>query len=453
MPTSRTARRSAGSSGTTLCPTICRSPTRRGRYQFTDWGPFEEDTPEKYERLKEFLRRSDAIALSSNRIYGAVDNLPERYPLTNRYYQLLFDGKLGFELALEQANHPNLLGIDINDEKADESFTLYDHARVLVFRKVRDLSDAEFDALLGGSWQGAKPWDVGKPPLIQRLWSVLEPEGGSASAPKPEPGPGEGKSLLLEQPLDEQPVVQDFRWNSLASRSTPLAVVVWWLAISIIGWLTWPIGFTLFRNLRDRGYLLSRSLGWLLLGYLVWIAASLRIAENRITTIWVVLALIAVLSFLLWRRQRPSMAAFWRAQKRSVLFGEGLFAASFLLFVAFRIANPDIWQPWNGGEKFMEFAFLNAILRSPTFPPIDPYFAGGTINYYYFGHYLVALLIKLTGIWSSVAFNLAVPTVFALTIANTFSLGANLAAGLSDRAKVRARAEVVPPVAPVALCD
>ena len=107
----------------------------RGRYQFTDWGPFEEDTPEKYERLKEFLRRSDAIALSSNRIYGAVDNLPERYPLTNRYYQLLFDGKLGFELALEQANHPNLLGIDINDEKADESFTLYDHARVLVFRK------------------------------------------------------------------------------------------------------------------------------------------------------------------------------------------------------------------------------------------------------------------------------------------------------------------------------
>ena len=166
----------------------------RGRYQFTDWGPFEEDTPEKVERLKEFLRRSDAIALSSNRIYGAVDNLPERYPLTNRYYQLLFDGKLGFELALEQANHPNLLGIDIDDEKADESFTLYDHARVLVFRKVRDLSDAEFDALLGGSWQGAKPWDVGKPPLIQRLWSVFEPKGGSASAPKPEPGPGEGRA-------------------------------------------------------------------------------------------------------------------------------------------------------------------------------------------------------------------------------------------------------------------
>ena len=78
----------------------------------------------------------------------------------------------------------------------------------------------------------------------------------------------------------------------------------------------------------------------------------------------------------------------------------------------------------------------------PHFPPIDPYFAGGTINYYYYGHYLVAVLVKLTGITSSVAFNLAIATVFALTIANTFSLGDNLAAGLGDKAKVQAGAEV-----------
>ncbi len=410
--------------------------SNRGRFRFIDWGPFEEDTADKFQRMKDTLRAADYIALSSNRIYGAVDNLPQRYPMTTRYYQLLFDGKLGYELALEQVNSPNLLGITIDDTGADESFTLYDHPRVLVFRKLRDLSDAEWDALFAGSWETAQPWNVGEPTLIQRLWEIA---GLTDAAPPPPPTEEEagGKDLLLEEPLNEQPVVQDFRWNAVASQSTPLAVLVWWLALFLIGVVAWPITFGVFRGFRDRGYLLSRTLGWLLLGYIVWLLASLRIGQNSLPYIGATLAGIAVVSLLLWLRQRHEMAAFWRAERRVLLFGEGVFAGAYLLFVVFRIANPDIWQPWQGGEKFMEFAFLNAILRSAHMPPIDPYFAGGTINYYYFGHYLVGLLIKLTGIWSSVAFNLAVPTVFALTVGNVFSLGYNLASGLRGRRELQ----------------
>ncbi len=406
----------------------------RGRYRFIDWGPFEEDTAEKFERLKSTLRQADVLVLSSNRIYGAVDNLPERYPMTNLYYQLLFDGQLGYELALEQVNSPRLFGIAIDDRNADESFTLYDHPRVLVFTKVRDLSDAEWDALLGGSWEGARPWYVGEPTFLQRIWPGGE--RARASGPKPEPGPGQGKSLLLDGPVGALPVVQDFRWNTLASNSTPLAVLVWWFAVSLLGWAAWPITFSLFRSLHDRGYLLARSLGWLLVGYVVWIGASLRVVQFRTPVVFAALGLMALLSLLLWLRQRPAMAQFWREQKRLVLGGEALFAAAFLLFVFFRIANPDIWQPWQGGEKFMEFAFLNAILRSPHFPPLDPYFAGGVINYYYFGHYLVAVLVKLTGIASSVAFNLAIPTVFALAVVNVWSLAYNLALRLRPRADI-----------------
>ena len=100
---------------------------------------------------------------------------------------------------------------------------------------------------------------------------------------------------------------------------------------------------------------------------------------------------------------------------------------AFLFFVFVRLLNPDLWQPWNGGEKFMEFAFLNVILRSPYFPPYDPYFAGGIINYYYYGFYLVGLVIKLTGIAAEVVFNLAVPSLFALTALGLFSVGSSLA--------------------------
>ena len=52
----------------------------------------------------------------------------------------------------------------------------------------------------------------------------------------------------------------------------------------------------------------------------------------------------------------------------------------------------------------MEFAHLNAVLRSAHFPPVDPWYAGGYLNYYYYGTYLVAFMIKLTGIPSEIAF-------------------------------------------------
>ena len=410
-----------------------------------DWSPYEEDTAEKYEILREKLQTADYVIYSSKRIYESVDELPARYPMTNRYYDLMFGEQLGFVRAAHFTTPPSLLGLTFEDHEADESWSLYDHPQVSIFEKQRELSGAEIDRLLEGTWEGAVHWDRGREtalaPLLNAVGLGSTPEsqyrglinivlarvpgqeiaegGEQARADSAE---GSQPSLLLTTPLHELPLVDNYRWNAAASGSPWLAVGWWWLVISVLGWTAWPLTFALFRGLRDRGFLLTKTLGWLLSGWVLWVFASSGLAQNSVRNAWLVAAMVALVSAAVLVFTWRDVVSFLRRMWGILLIGEGLFAGSFLFFVLIRRANPDIWQPWFGGEKFMEFAFLNGILRSPYFPPVDPHFAGGYINYYYYGIYLVGYVIKLTGIYAEVAFNLAIPMLFALTVVNAFAV-------------------------------
>ena len=120
------------------------------------WGPFEEDTYIKLDVLKEKLAAADYVIYSSNRIYDAVQRLPDRYPMTIAYYDAMFDGRLGFETAFESSRKMNLLGLSFSEENADESWSLYDHPKVSVLRKYRQMSDSEVEEMLAPKLEEAK---------------------------------------------------------------------------------------------------------------------------------------------------------------------------------------------------------------------------------------------------------------------------------------------------------
>ena len=187
-------------------------------------------------------------------------------------------------------------------------------------------------------------------------------------------------------------------------------------AAGAAGLIAFPLAFVALRRLADRGYGVSKTLGVLLLAWLSWIGPSLKIVPYQ--RWWICSALGLLIGVSAGRGVAPARAS-WSASSGEhaalLLTEEVIFLVLFGLFLLIRIGNPDLWHPARGGEKPMDFAYLNAVIRSTTFPPYDPWLAGGFINYYYFGFVMVGTLIKLTGIVPWVAYNLAVPTLFALT--------------------------------------
>ena len=79
----------------------------------------------------------------------SVKKLEREYPATNRYYELLETGELGFERVATFKVHPTFLGISVDDSSSEESFTVYDHPEVRIYKKSADFNAEEALALLG----------------------------------------------------------------------------------------------------------------------------------------------------------------------------------------------------------------------------------------------------------------------------------------------------------------
>jgi len=397
-----------------------------------EFNMYWDDNPDKLTRFLRILDEADYIVISSSRQWGSLPRMPERFPLTTTYYRALigcpadqqieycynvaepgkFEGELGYELIATFTSDPGIGHIKINDQFAEEAFTVYDHPKVFIFKKNTVYDPQVVGAILGK----VDFFNIVRIPPMQM--------------------PSHPANLLLpDDRLAEQRQggtwSQFFDTEALQNRFPFLSVILWYLTVSLLGFVTYPILRFATPGLADRGYPLARITGLLLLSYIVWIAGSFRIPFSP-STISVVFVGIAVVSFYLVYLQRKELRDELGQRWIYFLIVEGLVLLLFIGFLLVRIGNPDLWHPWKGGEKPMDFSYFNAVLKSTTFPPYDPWFAGGYLNYYYYGFVLVGVLTKWLGIVPSVAYNLILPTLFSMIFMGAFSVAWNLSQKNTD---------------------
>lgn len=205
-----------------------------------------------------------------------------------------------------------------------------------------------------------------------------------------------------------------------------ISFLSWVVAVELLALAVLPMAVRLFRSLPDRGYVFAKPLGILVVVYVCWILGVIGALRFQPATIAVVLLLVGVGCWIAWGREARTLLV---PVRRTVFLEEIFFLVALVLAAFVRAHNPEI----SGTEKPMDFAFLNALYRSDTFPPEDPWMSGNSISYYYFGYLLLAAVAKFSGVPAAVGYNLGVALVFALTVAGSFSLAFNLVSMLEPR--------------------
>ncbi|MCY7299124.1 MAG: DUF2298 domain-containing protein [Ilumatobacteraceae bacterium] len=364
---------------------------------------FGEDTVEKVERLATQLTGVDYVVESSPRVWGTVTRIPVRYPSTIKFFAALDTGQLGFERVATFTSVPriSLFGVQLwrhDDSNAEEAFSVYDHPEVRIWKRVRDLPADE-------------------------LLQVLDPAAASTAIHvSPQNAHANGLMLFADEVAANETVgTYDDDFDTTGSPWWHL--LGWLLLVEASGVAAFVIFLPLLRRFPDAGAGVSKMLGVALPAVAVFVAVTwLGVAFTR-EAVAAVFAAWFVAAIVLGRRRAAQLAAVWAQRRRTIVLAAALSTLTFLVFVALRAMNPDLWHPSRAGEKPFELTVLTSVMRTRTLPPYDSWMSDGTLNYYYGGYLMLSLPGRLLRTSPTVVMNLAVALLASCTAGAALTAG------------------------------
>lgn len=205
----------------------------------------------------------------------------------------------------------------------------------------------------------------------------------------------------------------------------------WFWTIFGLGIISLPIIILIFHKFWDSGYIFSKIFSLMIITYLSLVLGIFKILPFTYKSISLIVLIFLIIEFfIIWKLKKISFVLSTIKQKYRIFIIQELFFLIILTVWSFiRGFAPNI----DGLEKYMDWGFINSSLRSTFFPPQDMWFANSSINYYYFGHLVFALITKISQIPSSITYNLSIATVCGLTFLSSFSLTSNFIASISSK--------------------
>ena len=193
----------------------------------------------------------------------------------------------------------------------------------------------------------------------------------------------------------------------------------WWLLAAVMGFAAMPVTGSLFWRFEDKGWIFSKVLAVAATGFITWFLVSIKLVPFTGITCAAVTVICAVLCFLLLKKESKEKIECFPVEKISLVYWEELiFFLAFLLWTYVAGFHPAAY----GTEKFMDYGFMEAMMRSTVLPARDLWYSAGHIKYYYGGQYFAVFLTKLSHTKVELTYNLMRTFVAGLAFAMPFSL-------------------------------
>jgi len=212
-----------------------------------------------------------------------------------------------------------------------------------------------------------------------------------------------------------------------------LYIISWWFLYLIAGFISLPLTWYFLRHLFDVGYGFAKTLGFLILSFLVFLFGIFKLLPFTNSTIYILALVLVFINAWIFQKNKKEIRNILYKKKKVIVFQEFLFLLGFSFWTLVRSHQPDI----KGLEKFMDFGFINSILRTKYFPPPDMWLSGHTINYYWFGHLWTAISTKLSNIPSHVTYNLMIATILGLILTSAFSISTSLINSIKSKINIK----------------